>query len=82
MADINYNASISHYEMLSRLKGNWQLKVASSVVVEEGMSVDVIEVDSDETPTGNVMSAEVIFVDCAGDMVFIGKEQLFWCRRL
>lgn len=81
MATIDYYATISHFEMLNRLKGNWQLLFDSSVVVAKDDTINVIEVDGVGDPTGATMTAVVVYTDSRAGQLYIEGQILCYCNR-
>lgn len=75
---VNYYAAINYYSFLSSNPKGWELLFDVGTYISKNDTVDVIEVDSVGTPTGNVMSGIVVYVGCNDVFSFVNKSLLVY----
>jgi hypothetical protein len=69
----DYNAKTNYYDFLLGPPRAWELIYPISAGVKRGDIINVIEVDSGGTPTGNTMTGTVVYIST--EVVFKYKEQ-------
>lgn len=62
MAVINYSARVNYYSFLQGAPTAWELLFPILSGINRGDTVNVIEVDSSGSPTGNSMTGTVVYV--------------------
>lgn len=75
---VNYYAPVNYYSFLSSNPKAWELLFSFGTSISKSDTVDVIEVDSLGTPTGNVMSGIVMYVGCNDVFSFVNKSLLVY----
>lgn len=73
---INYNAKINYYAFLLGRPRGWELLFPVGTAINRGDTVNVIEVDSGGTPTGNTMTGTVVYKNVSDFWEYKDKEIL------
>lgn len=73
-----YYAQINYYSFLVGRPLAWELIFDESLDIKKGDTINVIEVDSTITPTGNTMMGEVIYKRCNDFFEYSEKNTLVY----
>lgn len=74
----NYNAKTNYYDFLLGKPKAWELIFPISSNVKRNDTINIIEVDSSGTPTGNSMTGTVIYTHTNNEFTYNTESTLLY----